>query len=239
MQALNQTEKQQSESIEISIVIPVYKNAGTLEELSYRIMTALNTITDRFELVFVNDASPDSSLPVLHNLKKNIDHIIVISLHENVGQQEAIRTGILHSSGAVIIVMDADLQDQPEAIIQMYKHLVTNQLDAVFVSHVGQYQNIFRMISSKIFRWLIRQLTDVPNNAGSFVILKRAVAEKILGYNTKKFYMTGLIGLSDCTTSTILVPRKHRNNGESAYNLCMRLSTSISHLQCLLECKLK
>lgn len=225
--------------MDISVIIPVYHNADTLEALTKKLVEVLFKLTSNFELIFVNDASPDESEIVLQQLMSQCPQIIVITLSNNLGQQEAIRRGIIQSVGKKIVVMDADLQDSPEAIIQLNKILDNENLDAVFAAHRGKYQSLGRMICSHFFKWIIRQMTGLPKNTGSFVIFTRKMANHILAPNTKKFYLAGLIGLSQYPISSLGIKRHARANGESAYSPVMRLKVALSYISCLIEMKYK
>lgn len=225
--------------MDISIIIPVYNNADTLEALTKKLVVVLSTMTNHFELVFVNDASPDNSAIILQQLKTQYPQIIIITLSNNLGQQEAIRRGIIQSIGKKIVVMDADLQDAPGVIIELNKVLDSKNLDAVFAAHSGRYQSLARMICSHFFKRMIRQITGLPKNSGSFVILTRKMANRIIAWNTKKFYLAGLIGLSQYPISSLRIKRNARKNGKSAYSLVMRLKVALSYISCLIEMKSK
>lgn len=98
-------------SPEISVIIPVYNNQNTLKELTSQLFTVFQNITDSYEILFVNDASPDCSFVVLKMLQKKFDKIKVLNLKKNMGQHKAICFGLKYALGDNIVIMDADLQD--------------------------------------------------------------------------------------------------------------------------------
>jgi glycosyltransferase involved in cell wall biosynthesis len=226
------------DSIEISVILPIYNNAKSLPALLSRLTHVLAEITNNYEILCINDDSPDDSDAVLQQLSTLYSQLVVIALPYNVGQMEAIRTGIKHSTGKKILVMDADLQDSPEAILLLHNALIEKNLDAIFAAHTGVYQKRLRMLSSRCYKWLLQKITGLPKGAGSFVLFTRDIANKIIAHKTNRFYLSGLICLSANSIDSIIIPRNSRPEGQSAYSSAMRLQVALSYLQCLLELKL-
>jgi polyisoprenyl-phosphate glycosyltransferase len=107
--------------MKLSIVSPVYGASALLEELVNRIHKALVEITDDYEIILVNDNSPDNSLQIIKELAKNDNKLIGINLSRNFGQQNAINAGFEYATGDFVVTLDCDLQDEPERIIDLYK----------------------------------------------------------------------------------------------------------------------
>src|SRR5262245_59331462 len=102
--------------IELSLVVPVHRCAACLDELWTRATTVLDRIVASYEIVFVDDASPDDATGVLGRLAAADPHIVVVSLDRNCGQHAAIAVGLARARGAWAAVMDADLEDPPEVL---------------------------------------------------------------------------------------------------------------------------
>ena len=100
----------------ISVVLPVLNETAILQELNRRIVTVLERTTPNFEVVYVNDGSSDGSQENLSDLAERDRRVVVVHLSRNFGHQPAVHAGLEHASGDVVIVMDSDLQDSPEAI---------------------------------------------------------------------------------------------------------------------------
>lgn len=228
---------QQTSGTQISIVIPVYLNEDTLEELVERLIQTLTPLKNRFELIFVNDASPDGSTVVLSDLMSQFPQIRLIELTDNGGQQNAIRVGLSEVKGHVIAIMDADLQDRPEAIADLYQALRNSGNEAVFAQRTEHYQGISRMISSRLFKWLVNKMVGLPRGTGCFLIMSRTMVTEVLSFETKRFYLPGLIAKTNLSISTISLQRSVRESGKSAYDSSMRLNVAISNIRCLLERK--
>ncbi len=108
---------------QISIVVPVYKNADTLYELHRRLVAAVGQVSDGYEILFVDDACPCGSLAVLRSLAQEDPRVGVLALASNMGQNQAVLTGLAYARGRVAVVLDADLQDPPEAIPTLLSNL--------------------------------------------------------------------------------------------------------------------
>lgn len=220
-------------------MIPVYLNEETLEELADRLVYAIAPSDERFELIFVNDASPDSSSVVLSELTERFPQIRLIELTRNGGQQNAIRVGLKAAKGDVIATMDADLQDRPEAIVNLYQALINSDKEAVFAQRTEHYQGISRMMSSRLFKWLVRKMVGLPRGTGCFLIMSRTMVIETLAFETKRFYLPGLIAKTKLPIGTIPLQRVARKSGKSAYDSSMRINVAISNIRCLLEWKQK
>ena len=150
----------------ISVVVPVYKNRETVGELAAQ----LCGVTPELELIFVNDACPVGTGDVLDRLAARYKWIRVIHHSTNLGQTAALLRGIEAASGEYIAILDADLQDPPEALPLLLAELERGDWGAVFAGRRGNYQNRSRMLTSKIFKGIVTRLADLPPDAAGFVV---------------------------------------------------------------------
>lgn len=219
----------------VSIIIPVYKNADTLERLHREVSAVLALMDVSSEFLFIDDASPDCSSDVLRALQAKHAGIKVMSNASNCGQQASIRTGLRACRGDSIVVMDADLQDPPTVVPQLLKHLWAGQYQAVFATRVGVYQSKFRMMCSICYRALMCRLARLPKGAGGFVALTRDLADQIAKSPNPRFYLAGLVGCHAIQVGAMPVPRAFRGSGTSSYTGRMRLWTAVSNILCVLK----
>ena len=207
---------------DVSLVIPVYFNADTLKELHMKVRDVLRKNQYYFEIIFVEDGSSDNSLKILRSIAKENENVIVISLEKNIGQQRAVITGLAYSRGNKVVIMDADLQDPPEAIPILLENL-SGDIAAVFGGRSGHYQSDFRLFCSRVFKMSIHLLTGIPVNAGIFVAMKREMVEKLLKFHSLRPFMTAMIGLTGLPVKSITVKRNVRATGRSRYSTWNRL----------------
>jgi glycosyltransferase involved in cell wall biosynthesis len=217
--------------ITLSVVIPVYCNAATLEPLYARLCCAIAPLTDRYDIVFVNDACPKGSLEVLKRIVLRDDKVSVIDLAYNVGQHQAIVIGLAHAVGDIVAVMDADLQDPPEALPHLVAALLASpDIGVVFAGRRGRYESRFRLVTSFAFKMLIHWIGKVPRDAGSFCVMQRQVVKRLLALPSVPPYLLTL--LSACNIRMVSVPiiRQARPVGASAYSEWQRLRLALTIL---------
>jgi dolichol-phosphate mannosyltransferase len=147
----------------ISVVVPVYGSPESLRELVNRLVTSLETIGESFEIVLVDDASPDNSWEIISELSLVEPRVLGIRLSRNFGQHPAISAGLQKSNGEWIVVMDCDLQDRPEEIPNLYRKAIEGFEQVVAVRKNRQHG----CSSSFISKWstnqpLCRQLWHLP-----------------------------------------------------------------------------
>ena len=146
------------EAIEISIVSPVYKAEALLPELVERLKNALEPIGVTYEIVLVDDCSPDNSWEELKELSKEHPEIRGYKLSRNFGQHNTISAGIDHAQGKYVIVMDCDLQDRPEEIPGLYQQVISDGVEAVLARRADRQDGFIKRAISKIFYlsfWII------------------------------------------------------------------------------------
>ena len=209
------------------VVIPVYKNRETLIPLAEQLDAVFQEMGATYCLIFVEDACPDHSTDVLSGTVDD-KPIRVIKLKERGGQQRAIFQGLQEVTSPYVVVMDADLQDPPAAIPKLYEVLQSGEYDAVFAGRTGQYQARSRHITSYLFKWTVHKLTNVPIDAGGYVLMTQRMVEQLLAYEAENPYMVGMIGCANLPVTSIPVPRSKREIGESSYSAAMRFKMGAS-----------
>lgn len=213
----------------VSVVVPVYKNAETLVDLQSELKRTFSELDRPAEMIYVDDACPAGSLAVLEELAHADGRVAVISLAHNVGQHKALLAGLRWARGETIVMMDADLQDPPEAIPALLQELERGYA-AVFAGRRGHYQSPQRMLSSRAFKTLLGALAGVPRDAGAFVAVDRAMAKRLLAFQVEQPFLVSLIGLTGLPATSIPVPRSPRSQGRSAYSGAARLKAGLSAL---------
>ena len=166
----------------ISVISPIYKGEKMLDELVSRIEAAVETFTRDYEIILVNDCSPDDSWSKMKEICASDKKVKGINLSRNFGQHYAITAGLTESTGEWVVVLDCDLQDRPEEIPNLYKK-AQEGYDTVFAEIVERNDNFLKKFSSQIYYHLFAFISDrllIDNkNTNNFCIFNRKVADSI------------------------------------------------------------
>lgn len=170
--------------LDISVVIPVFNNYDSLEELVTRVSSSITSLNLKYEIIFVNDGSADYSWNLISELTKKKKEIKAINLSRNFGQHPAIFAGINYHNAEWIIIMDADLQDKPEEIINLYEKAISGY-DMVIAIRNNRKDNFFKKFTSKVFFKFFSFLSNnkITGDIANFGIYNKKVIESILKLN--------------------------------------------------------
>lgn len=214
-------------AIKLSIVSPVYRAEKMVHMLVERIVKSVTTITEDFEIILVNDASPDASWSIIEHECAQDKRVKGINLSRNFGQHYAITAGLHYAKGEWVVVMDCDLQDRPEEIPALYQKALEGY-DIVYARRVDRQDKGLKKLSSsmfhKTFDWLSGSKTD--KTIANFGIYKQCV---IAEYNRMPELARSfgtLIRYLGFTKTTIDVQHAERAEGKSSYNLYKLLKLS-------------
>ena len=214
---------------DLSVVVPVYGNADTVAALQERLAAVLDAEGLEHETVFVDDASPDGSLPALWALARDDHRVRVLALSSNRGQHRAVLAGLRLARGARVAILDADLQDPPEALPALLAR-AREGYDAVFAGRRGRYESRGRLLTSRLFKALLSLATGVPADAGMYVVMTGALARALAESRPRAPFVVAMIGRATHRTCSVPVRRHRRPSGRSAYNGWARLRTGASAL---------
>lgn len=198
----------------ISIVIPVYNEESSLEELNSRLHKTLGDITQDYEIIYVNDASVDNSLSIMLEFYKKDKRVKIVNLSRNFGHQSALTAGIECASGDCVILIDADLQDCPEAILDFYTKW-REGYDVVYAIRTKRKEAIFKRIAFRGFYRLLSLVANMlqPLDAGIFSLMDKRVVDVLKSLKEKNKYITGLRSYIGFKQIGIQVERDIRKTG--------------------------
>ncbi len=204
----------------ISIVSPVYRGEKMVEELVRRNVEIVSTITEDYEIILVNDASPDDSWNEIVKQCVTNPKVKGINLSRNFGQHYAITAGLHYAKGDWVVVMDCDLQDQPEEIPNLYKK-AQEGYDIVYARRVERKDGFFKRLSSSafhaVYNWLSGMHTD--KTIANFGIYKQCVIAEYNKMPEKARSFGTLLGYLGYNSTSIDVAHAERVEGKSSYNL--------------------
>ncbi|KAA6352558.1 Undecaprenyl-phosphate 4-deoxy-4-formamido-L-arabinose transferase [termite gut metagenome] len=147
----------------ISVVIPLYNEEESLVELYDRIEKIMSANKFSYEVIFINDGSTDCSWEVLERLKQHSDTVIGIKFRRNYGKSPALFCGFAQAQGDVVVTMDADLQDSPEEIPELYRMITEDGYDLVSGWKQKRYDPLSKTIPTKLFNATARKVSGIKN----------------------------------------------------------------------------
>jgi len=206
--------------MKISVVIPSYQCAPFIDELHDRLCKTLITITDDYEIIFINDSSPDFDWDVIQRLATLDHHVIGINFTRNFGQHVAITAGVHYCSGDYLVVMDGDLQDQPEMIPLMMKK-IQEGYDVVVGKRYNRHDSFLKKISSTIFYKTYDYLTDNMSDPGlcNFGVYSKKVIENYRIFKEQYRFFPLFVRWLGFPTCIIDIEHQARPEGKSSYSL--------------------
>ena len=207
-------------SMKISVVSPVYKGEKMVEELVRRNVEALTAITDNYEIILVNDASPDNSWQAIEQECKKNPKVKGLNLSRNFGQHYAITAGLSYAQGEWIVVMDCDLQDRPEEIPNLYAK-AQEGYDSVLAQRVQRSHGWFKKLGSRCFYKVFSYLTETKQDASvaNFGIYNRKVIDAVLSMGDAMRYFPTQIQWVGFKRAYLPIQHDERAEGKSTYNL--------------------
>lgn len=211
----------------VTVIVPVYRNAATLEPLAARLAAALDGRDWRLRLIV--DASPDDSAGIARHLAAGDSRIAVRVLDRNVGQHRALAAGLDDEpDSAAWVCLDADLQDPPEAVPLLLDRLSRGDVVAVFAGRRGAYEAPFRRLTGTLHRRAVASLTGLPPDAGAFLALAPRARDAVLAAQAPSLVVA--IGVARLPVASLPVTRQARPGGNSAWSGPARLTHSIRAL---------
>ena len=213
--------------MDLSILIPVYNSEKIIEDLVKQIIDSISDIKSihSYEIILVDDCSPDNSWEKIKLLSKKFNLIKGISLAENFGQHNALIAGMKYSSGKKIITMDDDLQHSPKSINDLLCEL-DKGFDVCYTSYLNRQHAIWKKVVSWINNLVSSYLINRPYTLylSSYRGLKKKIADEIINYDGSHVYLDGLI--LKMTRNVTIIPVEHyqRPHGSSNYTFKKLLS---------------
>lgn len=215
----------------LSIISPIYKGEKMLEELVTRIKSSVETFTKDYEIILVNDCSPDNSWEKITDICGQDKKVKGVNLSRNFGQHYAITAGLAKSSGEWVVVMDCDLQDRPEEIPNLYKK-AQEGYDTVFAQRVERKDKFTKRMSSTVFNAVFAYLTDQTQDktVGNFGIYNSKVINSVLSMGDSVRWFPIMVKWVGYKIGYIPVEHAERGEGKSSYSLRKLLSVASDNM---------
>jgi polyisoprenyl-phosphate glycosyltransferase len=210
-----------SSNFRLSVAVPVHNEESVLPELLTRVLGVLDKIEGGpHELLFVDDGSSDGTLVILEEAAHRDSRIIVLSLSRNFGHQAALTAALDHVTGDATVLMDGDLQDEPESIPRFLEKLFEGY-DVVYAQRTRRKEAWPLRLSYYVFYRLMARLSDMklPLDAGDFALMSRRVVEHLQRLREHHRYLRGLRSWVGFRQIGIPVERSERHSGRSKYSV--------------------
>lgn len=203
----------------ISVVSPVYSAEKILPELVRRIKESVSKITEDFEIILVEDHGPDNSWGVIQELALTCPQVKGYKLSRNFGQHYAITAGLDHAKGEWVVVMDCDLQDQPEEIASLYSK-AKEGFDIVLARRFDRQDNFLKRLFSKLFYRTLGYLTgsEQDETIANFGIYHKNVIEAVISMRESIRYFPTMIKWVGFKATKLNVEHVQRFEGKTSYN---------------------
>lgn len=216
----------------LSVIIPAYNEAENLPVLHQRLKAALQPIPGDHELIFVNDGSTDNTLPVIKDLGKKDEAVKFIDLSRNFGHQVAVTAGLHYASGNRVALMDADLQNPPEVLPQLFEKM-NEGWDVVYAKRQDRKGDGFlKRLTAGFFYRILSALTPikVPPDAGDFRMMDRKVVNALNEMPEPHKFLRGMVAWVGFRQSSMEYESDVRYGGKSGYTYRKMIGFAIDGL---------
>ncbi len=205
--------------VDVSVLIPVIDEAGTVEELAQRVAEVLDREGRSFEIIFIDDGSRDATPARVRAARERDPRVKLVRLRRNFGKAAALSAGFDHSAGRIVITMDGDLQDDPDEIPRFLSTLEEKDLDLVSGWKRRRRDPVSKTLPSRLFNWVTRQLAqvDIHDFNCGFKAYRREVLAEIAVYGELHRYIPVLASRRGFAVGEIQVTHHPRRHGVSKY----------------------
>ena len=209
----------------VSFVIPCYRSSKTIGGVVNEIESTMAQLAYEYEIILVNDSSPDDTFAVISALAEADGHITAVDLAKNFGQHAALMCGIRHSSGDILVCLDDDGQTPADEVGKLLEKIEAGY-DVVYASYDHKQHLGFRNFGSRVNAWMTEIMLGKPKELSltSYFAAKRFIADEMLRYENCFPYVMGLVLRSTKNICNVPVNHRSREQGQSGYTLGKLLS---------------
>jgi putative glycosyltransferase len=215
--------------MKLSIVASLYQSAPYINEFHQRATAAARQLVDDdYEIILVNDGSPDYSLDLAVHLTETDNHVVVVDLSRNFGHHKAMMTGLAHAKGQDIFLIDSDLEEEPEWLIGFAEQMANDKCDVVYGVQEQRKGGLFERWSGQWFYRVFKALTGIalPENVVTARMMTRRYVDALLRHEEREVFMAGLWLLTGFTQRSQTV-KKH-STSETTYTFRKKMSVLIN-----------
>ena len=217
--------------MKLSIVATLYKSAKHIDEFYQRVTdSARELVSEDYEIVLVNDGSPDNSLDVAVKLSEEDSHLVVIDLSRNFGHHKAMIAGLAHAKGEKIFLIDSDLEEDPEWLLEFSQQMESDDCDVVFGVQAKRKGGLFEKFSGWMFYKIFNVLTGLalPKNPVTARLMTRRYLNAFLLHEEREISIGGLFLVTGFVQKPHVI-RKH-DTSESTYSIGRKMVVMVDSI---------
>lgn len=217
--------------MDLSIVTTMYHSSSYIQEFYDRICAVAKEIAVDYEIILVNDGSPDNSLDIAVALYEKDPKVRVIDLSRNFGHHKAMMTGLMHAEGELVFLIDCDLEEDPELLERfLAEHKKNDNVDVVYGVQKTRKGGFVEKISGNIFFWTFNLFSSypVPTNLVTARLMSKRYVDSLVQHKDREVFMAGLWAITGFKQVPLMVT-KH-NKGNSSYDLRRKISILVNSI---------
>ncbi len=217
--------------VKLSVVATMYRSAGYVREFHQRASEAAQAITDDYEIVLVNDGSPDDSLAAAIELHRTDPRVVVVDLSRNFGHHRAMMAGLRHARGELVFLIDIDLEEDPAELIRFHERLQKGDCDVVYGVQAIRRGHIGERISGELFYWLISKLggVSIPRNLTTVRLMTRRYVDNLIRHEERDVVISGLWMLTGFEQAALTVEKTERR-ARSNYHIGRKVRLALDYV---------
>lgn len=214
--------------MDLSIVTTLYRSETYIREFHARASAAASRITSAYELIFVNDGSPDESLRRALELHRHDPRVVVLDLSRNFGHHKAIMTGLQRATGDLVFLIDSDLEEDPEWLLEFHRTLQVSGADVVYGTQKRRKGNWFERLTGEVAYSIYRALLteSIPRNLLTVRLMTRRYVAQLVQHRDREICLAGLWVLTGFQQLPVQVDKRNREG--RAYRNRQRLSALVN-----------
>jgi glycosyltransferase involved in cell wall biosynthesis len=216
-------------STTLSIIIPAFNEEKVIPVLYERLTATMQSITDDYEVIWVNDCSTDGTLDALRRICALDQRVRYLSLSRNFGHQKAITAGLEHCHGKAAVIMDGDLQDPPEFIAQLWSKYQEGYKVVYAQRAERKGEHFLKKATAAVFYRLLKKMVnlDIPVDTGDFRLIDRVIIDCLARMPEQHKFIRGQIAWIGYRQASVRYVREERHSGKSHYSISKLIHLAI------------
>jgi putative glycosyltransferase len=216
--------------VRLSVVATLYESASTVREFVARARAAAAALTDDFEIVLVNDGSPDVSLEEALRLFEDEPRLRIVDLSRNFGHHLAMMTGLAHARGDLVFLLDSDLEEDPALLADFNREMLASGADVVFGVQSRRKGGLFERAAGGLFYSVFNRVSSVkvPRNVVTARLMTRRYVNALIAHRDREVFLLGLWTITGFRQ--VAVPVEKKDKGRTAYGLGRKAAVLVNSL---------